>query len=60
MQTNILYNVDLCNTYIFHIIFMMEDELKQCLRREIMVTWREEKTTILINLCTSQSQSYPG
>ncbi len=38
MQTNMLYNVDLCKTYIFHIIFMMEDEVKQCLRKKIVVT----------------------
>ncbi len=60
MQTNMLYNVDLCKTYIFHIIFMMEDEVKQCLRKKIVVTWREEKPPSLINFCTSQSQPYPG
>lgn len=30
--------LDLCNTYIFHIIFMVEYVLKQCLRKEIKVS----------------------
>lgn len=47
MQIAFLYNVDLYNTYIFHIIFMMEDVLKQCLRREITVTWHVKKTNDL-------------
>lgn len=34
----IIYIVSTFTTYIFHIIFMMEDVLEQCLRREIMVT----------------------
>ncbi len=34
---------DLRNTYIFYIIFMMEDEFKQGLRREIVVIWHVRK-----------------
>lgn len=30
--------LDLCNTYIFHVIFMVEYVLKQCLRKEIKVS----------------------
>lgn len=45
---NFPYNIDLLNTYIFYIIFMMEDVLKQCLRKEIMVTCREEKKTMIL------------
>lgn len=43
MPTIYLYSTDESKTYIFHVIFMMKDVLKQCLQRQMLIIWQVRK-----------------